>query len=142
MVKKQLRVKINDTWHTVEVEDPPHYPFEIVVDGETIQVEVDTESASVPARSSRPSPTPSGKTVGLTGITQEDERIVRCPMPGRIVSIAVKVWDTVEPGRELCVLETMKMEQSVLFSHNGIVRAVFIRPGQNVAAGDPLVQLE
>lgn len=143
MVKRQIRVKVKDAWHTVEVEDPPHYPFQIVVDGETIQVEVEAEGAPVTARPARSTPTPGvGESVGLRGITQEDEKIIRSPMPGRIVSVSVKVWDPVEPGKEICILETMKMEQSILLSRKGTVRAVFIRPGQNVAAGDPLVQLE
>ena len=63
-------------------------------------------------------------------------------MPGRIVAVAVKVWDQAESGKEICIMETMKMEQSILLSRKGTVRAVFIRPGQNVAAGDPLIQLE
>ncbi len=142
MVRRQIRVKVNETWHTVEVEDPPRYPFQIIVDGQTIQVEVEAEASQPSARSARPTPASSGKNVGLTGITQDDEKIIRSPMPGRIVSVSVKIWDAVEPGREMCILETMKMEQSVLFSHKGAVRAVFVRPGQIVAVGDPIVQLE
>lgn len=143
MVKRQIKVKVNDAWHIVEVEDPPHYPFQIVVDGETIQVEVEAEGASASPKAPRPaSASGAGKAIGLTGISQEDERIIRAPMPGRIVSVSLKVWDRAESGKEICMLETMKMEQSILLSRRGIVRAVFIRPGQNVAAGDPLIQLE
>jgi len=54
----------------------------------------------------------------------------------------VKVWDSVSSGTEICILETMKMEQSVRISQNGVVRAVFIRSGQNVSVGEPLLQLE
>ncbi|MBI4201507.1 MAG: hypothetical protein HY532_00130 [Chloroflexi bacterium] len=141
MVKRLIRVKVRDTWHTVEVEDPPHYPFQIVVDGETIQVEVEPEGTAS-GRAARLAPSAGARSVGLTGIIQEDERIIRAPMPGRVVSVSSKVWDRMEAGSEICILETMKMEQSVLVARRGTVRAVFIRPGQNVAAGDPLVQLE
>ncbi|MBI4310843.1 MAG: hypothetical protein HY681_03585 [Chloroflexi bacterium] len=143
MVKRLIRVKVKDVWHTVEVEDPPRYPFQIIVDGEAIQVEVEAEGAEALPRPARPSSAAgAGKNVGLTGISQEGERIIRAPMPGRIVSVSVKVWDRVEPGKEVCVLETMKMEQSVLLARAGAVRAVFIRPGQIVAVGDPLIQME
>ncbi|MBI4339921.1 MAG: hypothetical protein HY680_08215 [Chloroflexi bacterium] len=142
-MKRQIRVKVKDAWHIVEVDDPPQYPFQIVVDGEAITVEVDAQGISGPPRPSRPAPAPAqARVVGLVGITQENEKIIRSPMPGRIVSVSVKVWDQVEPNKELCILETMKMEQSILMSRQGTVRAVFIRPGQNVAAGDPLIQLE
>ena len=63
-------------------------------------------------------------------------------MPGRIVSVSVVVWAEMKAGDSVCVLETMKMEQSILISHSDTVRAVFVREGQNVAAGDPLIQLE
>ncbi len=63
-------------------------------------------------------------------------------MPGVIVSVSIKVWDEVKPGSEICVMETMKMEQSVQVSREGVVRAVFIEAGDSVAAGDPLIQVE
>jgi len=36
----------------------------------------------------------------------------------------------------------MKIEQSVRISQRGIIRAVFVQPGQNVYVGEPLIQLE
>ena len=34
------------------------------------------------------------------------------------------------------------MEQSIRLSQQGIIRAVFIQPGQSVSVGEPLIQLE
>ena len=62
-------------------------------------------------------------------------------MSGRIVSLSVKVWDEVESGTEVCVLEAMKMEQSVRLSQSGTIRAVFVQPDETVAAGTPLIQI-
>jgi biotin carboxyl carrier protein len=52
------------------------------------------------------------------------------------------VWDKVTPGIEVCVLESMKMEQSIHMSQTGVVRAVFVQAGDHVAISDPLIQLE
>ena len=140
MVKRQIRVKIKGTWHTVEVEEPQRYPFQVVVDGEAMSVEV--ESGSVASSvGQRPSAREAPASPGLSAITQEDRKIIRSPMPGRIVSVTANVWDELEAGAEVCILETMKMEQSVKLAHDGTVRAVFVQPGQSVVAGTPLMQL-
>ena len=140
MVKRQIRVKIKGTWHTVEVEEPQRYPLQVVVDGEAMSVEVESGSIASPA-TKRPSAREAPASPGLAAITQEDRKIIRSPMPGRIVSVTANVWDELEAGAEVCILETMKMEQSVKLAHDGTVRAVFVQPGQSVVAGTPLMQL-
>ena len=140
MVKRQIRVKVKGTWHTVEVEESQRYPLQVVVDGEAMSVEV--ESGSVASSvSKRPQAREAAKSPGLAAITQEDRKIIRSPMPGRIVSVTANVWDELEAGAEVCILETMKMEQSVKLANDGTVRAVFVQPGQSVIAGTPLIQL-
>ncbi|MBI4199842.1 MAG: biotin attachment protein [Chloroflexi bacterium] len=142
MVKRRFRVRVKGDWHTVEVEDPQRYPFQITVDGEPLAVEVYAEEADLAAEEAPPEAPQVGEPVGLRGISQEGDKLIRCPMPGRIVAVSVKVWDEVKPGTELCILETMKMEQSIRAAHTGIVRAVFVHSGKNIAVGDPLIQLE
>ena len=141
MVKRQVRVKVKGKWHTVEVEDSHRQPFQVIVDGETLEVEVRPGPGTSASTVEQPATSAAVGPVGLSAITQGDRRIIRSPMPGRIVSVSVKVWDEVTPISELCVLETMKMEQSIRLSQQGIIRAVFIEPGQTVAAGEPLIQL-
>ena len=144
MVTRRIRVRVRGNWHTVEIPEPVRYPLQIVVDGEVLEVEVEPEATgsgpTTPA--TRVAPTRPPEPTGLQGITEGESKIVRSPMPGRIVAVSVKVWDELKPGSEICTLETMKMEQSVQVSREGIVRAVFIEPGDSVAAGDPLIQLE
>ncbi|MBI2935417.1 MAG: acetyl-CoA carboxylase biotin carboxyl carrier protein subunit, partial [Chloroflexi bacterium] len=48
----------------------------------------------------------------------------------------------VREGQEVCVLEAMKMEQSIRASRSGTVHKVFMAPGLSVQAGDPLIELE
>ncbi len=63
-------------------------------------------------------------------------------MPGRIIAVSVHAGDRVKPGDELCVIEAMKMEQSLRVSHEGTVKAVHVEPGRQVKAGDLLVEFE
>ncbi len=137
---RQIRVKVQGKWHTVEVEELQRQPFQVTVDGETMEVEV--EPGDISPSSGRLTAAEAAGPVGLSAITGEDRKVIHSPMPGRIVVVSVKVWDEVTPGTEVCILETMKMEQSVRVSQRGTIRAVFIQPGQNVALGDPLIQLE
>ncbi len=141
-MKRQIRVRVRGAWHTVEVEEPVTYPIHVTVDGESIEVEVESQTLPLGMGAPRPAAPRQAAPVGLGGISHEDEKLIRSPMPGRIVSVSVVVWAEMKAGDSVCVLETMKMEQSILISHSGTVRAVFVREGQNVAAGDPLIQLE
>lgn len=143
MVTRRIRIRVRGNWHTVEVPEPVRYPLQIVVDGEVLEVEVEPESTRPgPARpTTRATPTRPHTPSGLQGITEGASKIIRSPMPGVVVSVSIKVWDEVKPGSEICLLETMKMEQSVQVSRQGTVRAVFIEAGGNVAVGDPLIQL-
>ena len=146
MVARRIRVKVRGKWHTVEVPDPEQHPLHVIVDGEPIEVEIEPDSQGAnlararPA--SRPQPTQTDVPMGLQGIIESDSKLVRSPMPGRIVSVSIEVWDKLSAGAELCILETMKMEQSIQISREGTVRAVFIETNHNVAAGDPLIQLD
>ncbi len=142
MVARRIRVKVKGTWHTVEVPESGGYPIQLVVDGQPLEVEVELEGPTSVRQDTPSAPARSTGPIGLQGITESGSRLVRSPMPGRIISVSVKVWDKLTPGMEVCILETMKMEQSVQVSTEGSIRAVFIEPGDSVNAGDPLIQLE
>jgi geranyl-CoA carboxylase alpha subunit len=68
--------------------------------------------------------------------------LVRAPMAGRIVSLAVSVGQKVEKGAPLLALEAMKMEHPALASMAGTVKAIHVAVGAQVTAGAPLVELE
>ena len=63
-------------------------------------------------------------------------------MPGRVMSVMVRPGDTVNAGDEVCVVEAMKMEQSIMAHRDGVVKTVFVQPLDSVNANDPLVELE
>jgi biotin carboxyl carrier protein len=63
-------------------------------------------------------------------------------MPGRVISIMVRPGDTVSAGQEVCVVEAMKMEQSIRSPQNGVVKEIRVQPMDSVRTNDPLMELE
>jgi len=54
-------------------------------------------------------------------------------MPGMIISYAVKVGDKVATGDLICVLEAMKMQNSLPAPATGVVKTINFEPGASVA---------
>ena len=63
------------------------------------------------------------------------------PMPGKVVSFAVKVGDTVKQGQALAVMDAMKMEHTIAAPKAGIVTELLFAPGEQVAEGAELLKL-
>jgi acetyl/propionyl-CoA carboxylase alpha subunit len=75
-------------------------------------------------------------------VDRDDGGVVHAPAPSVVVSVAVKVGDTVEVGDRLAVLEAMKMETQIVAPFAGKVRKIMTMPNVQVDAGAPLVQIE
>jgi acetyl/propionyl-CoA carboxylase alpha subunit/acetyl-CoA carboxylase carboxyltransferase component len=67
---------------------------------------------------------------------------VRAPSPAVVLSVAVTEGDTVSRGSRLLSLEAMKMEMIVDSPSDGTVGQILVAAGEQVAAGQPLVQLD
>jgi len=64
------------------------------------------------------------------------------PMPGLLVSVAVKEGDVVNAGQELAVLEAMKMENTLMAEYDGVVARIHRQPGANLAVDDVIMEFE
>jgi propionyl-CoA carboxylase alpha chain len=64
------------------------------------------------------------------------------PMPGVVLRVAVTEGQTVKAGDPLLVLEAMKMEQTIKTTIDGRVAAILVKPGQVVAPGQMLVEID
>ena len=64
------------------------------------------------------------------------------PMPGKVVSFAVKAGDRVKAGQALAVMEAMKMEHTLNAPHDGVVAELLFAPGDQVNDGDALLKLQ
>ncbi len=63
------------------------------------------------------------------------------PMPGKVVSIAVKVGDKVTAGQMLAVMEAMKMEHTIAAPKDGVVAEILYSAGDQVSDGAELIKL-
>jgi 3-methylcrotonyl-CoA carboxylase alpha subunit len=63
------------------------------------------------------------------------------PLPGVVVTVAVKPGQKVVAGETLMVVEAMKMEHAITAPYAGIVQAIHCAPGDRVPEGKPLLDL-
>jgi pyruvate carboxylase subunit B len=122
--------------------------FNVFVDGQYYQVEVEcTSGAPVitgvapmaargagvsPVVAAAPAPAPRPAAPAAETLAAGDVPL-KAPMPGMIISYAVKVGDTVKTGDLICVLEAMKMQNSLPAPAAGQVKAINFEPGASVA---------
>ncbi len=75
------------------------------------------------------------------GEGQADVGRLTAPMPGKVVSFAVKAGDKVSKGQALAVMEAMKMEHTITAPADGTVGELMYAPGDQVAEGAELLSL-
>ena len=63
------------------------------------------------------------------------------PMPGKVVSFAVKAGDKVTKGQALAVMDAMKMEHTIAAPMDGTVAELLFAPGDQVVEGAELLKL-
>ena len=143
VMPKKLKVKIGDSWHTVEVVDLASDPVRVLVDGDPVDVVVERrtpQDTEQPPTAPEPAQVADRQTAVAT--TPSAIKVFRSPMPGVIMSVAVKEGDQVVTGDEVCILEAMKMQQVLRADWTGIVTKVHVIAGQQVLDGAPIVELE
>jgi biotin carboxyl carrier protein len=65
---------------------------------------------------------------------------LRAPIPGVVEPIAVRAGDRVSPGGPLCVIEAMKMKNTIRASRPGTSDDVLVTKGQHVRHNDVLLE--
>ena len=73
------------------------------------------------------------------GGARGNEKVVKSPMPGRVVRLLVAKGAAVEAGTTLCVVEAMKMENELKSPKAGVVSDLFAVEGAAVENGAKLV---
>ncbi len=75
------------------------------------------------------------------GETAAEGGRLTAPMPGKVVSFAVKAGDAVKKGQALAVMEAMKMEHTIAAPADGTVAELLYAPGDQVNEGAELLKL-
>jgi propionyl-CoA carboxylase alpha chain len=69
-------------------------------------------------------------------------KLVLCPMPGLVRSIAVSAGQEVKAGDALAVVEAMKMENLLRAERDGKVKTIHARPGDSLAVDAVILEFE
>ena len=70
------------------------------------------------------------------------QEIVEVPITGKIISVEVKVGDTIKEGDTICFIESMKMENPILASRGGKITEIKVSAGQVVETGNVIAIIE
>ena len=122
---KTYKVCVNGNEYEVTVEE--------MQPGETARAAAAPATPATPATSAAPATSATPVASGATTIS--------APMPGTILSVNIKVGDTVQAGQVLFILEAMKMENEIMAPSGGTVTAVAATKGASVNSGDMLCTL-
>lgn len=144
---KEYKYKINGMKFTVNVGDIVDNEATVEVNGVPYKVELDKKAPQKPALSqsgytnhganapitTKPAPLPKAPS---------SPDAIKSPLPGTVMSIDVKVGDTVTQGAKVGVLESMKMENDIRTSKGGVVKQILVSAGDTVQEGDDLMIIE
>ena len=139
MINK-FKITIDDNDFEVTVKETEHNKAKVEVNGISYDVRYENKS-TVASPLTRKVAGPVAPQVQVQQPTTTTQTTIKSPLPGTISSINVKVGDEVKRGDTLIVMEAMKMENNIMASSNGQVKAIHVTVGQSVSQDDPLVDL-
>ena len=130
--------------HVVEFSGPLRAPATLVVDGVRSTVTIDR-------RGSTWFVTIGGETLACDEVVHrgdDDDRagahgdgVVRSPMPGTVIAVPVDEGDAVTAGQTVAIVEAMKMEHALTAPIDGVVEAIHVMAGGQVALDRPVVTI-
>lgn len=144
---KEYKYKINGNSYTVAVGDIDDNIAQVSVNGTPFKVELEKKKAPVtiinaPRPSAAPRTNTGAKVIAKPTASATGANPVKAPLPGVIMSIAVKVGDVVKAADTVIVLEAMKMENAIHAGRDGKVASVNVNPGDSVLEGTVLITIE
>ena len=72
----------------------------------------------------------------------DTSKLVLSPMPGLLTNISVKVGEAVTAGQKIAAIEAMKMENTLLASHDGVVAEIAAKVGESLAVDQLIIRFE
>lgn len=142
---KEYKYKINGTHYTVAVGEIENNIAHVEVNGTSYVVELDEKKPVKVAQAVRAAAAPrtaAGEKVIKAPAPSKGGAVVKAPLPGTVLSINVKVGDTVKAADTVVVLEAMKMENAIHAGQDGKVASIAVSAGDSVLQGAVLITLE
>lgn len=117
--------------------------YDATLEGETATVSGESYAVQVSGLAMTPvAPLPVIPAPAAAPVTEAGTGAVLAIMPGRIIRVVVEPGQKVEEGDPVCVLEAMKMENELHAHQSGAVRAVHVKPGDDVEKDQVLVEID
>ncbi|NLA23387.1 MAG: biotin/lipoyl-binding protein [Bacteroidales bacterium] len=148
---KEFKFKINGNLYEVSVGEIEDSMANVVVNGQSHEVEVLSEIAAPkpktiipPVAKKKAEPTPQATQVmeaPKPAANSGKGQPILSPLPGVILDIKVKEGDAVSQGDVILVMEAMKMENNILTEITGTVSSIKVTNGQAVMQNDVLVEI-
>ncbi|MDM0108232.1 acetyl/propionyl/methylcrotonyl-CoA carboxylase subunit alpha [Variovorax sp. J22R24] len=137
-----LSLQVGDVSGPLEIGSFPSGELELQFDGQrhTLNVYEDQATAHVFAAHGATKITAIDR-LAHAGDTHAEGGRLTAPMPGKVVSFAVKAGDKVSRGQPLAVMEAMKMEHTIAAPADGTVEELLYAPGDQVTEGAELLRI-
>jgi biotin carboxyl carrier protein len=127
----KIWVTVNGERFLVEVDDLDQRPVIAMVEGSRFEVQIDKEDLEPDDSLLEPQAVsysiPAGTACEVTA-----------PMPGDISEIMVQAGKVIKTGDPLCVLDAMKMKNTIHAPQAGTIAEVCVTQGQSVDYGEVL----
>lgn len=145
---KEYKYKINGSTYNVAIGDIEGNIAQVEVNGTAYKVELDNAPSAPAAKVNAPRPSAAPRTatgekvIAKAAAPAGGKYVVKSPLPGVIMSILVKVGDTVKASDTVISLEAMKMENAIHAGRDGKVTSIDVNVGDSVLEGHALVTIE
>lgn len=108
-------------------------------------VEMVADAVAAPAAAAAPAPkaapVPAAAPAPAAPKVAAGAKVVEAPLPGTITKVLVKPGQALKAGETVCMMEAMKMENSITVEFAGTVKSVLVEVGAQVQSGQALVEL-
>lgn len=115
------------------------------VDQGDLLVEMVADAVAAPAAAAAPAPkaapAPAATPAPAAPKVAAGAKVVEAPLPGTITKVLVKPGQALKAGETVCMMEAMKMENSITVEFAGTVKSVLVEVGAQVQSGQALVEL-
>lgn len=142
---KEYKYKINGNVYKVAVGDIDDNIAQVEVNGVPYKVELERSAAPVkvaaPKAAAAPRTSTGEKVIAKPAAGGKGAAVV-APLPGVVLSIPVKVGDTVKAADTVLLLEAMKMENAIHAGRDGRIASITVNPGDSVLEGATLLTIE
>ncbi|WP_178988535.1 biotin/lipoyl-containing protein [Winogradskyella schleiferi] len=138
---KSYKFKVNENGYTVNIKSHEDNVINLEVNGTSYDVimQAEIKKSKTPTLVRAASKQPS---VPLKVNPKSTKTKIVAPIPGTILSLNVKVGDTIKENDLLLVLEAMKMENNIVAEKSGVVSSIKVEVGQQVLQDALLIELE